>query len=71
MAKYYYKLERVSAKEVPDKEEFVDVGKCGTVQIDHRYNESTIYICTDGSEYDDEELRIMLDCDDKLTIAKR
>ena len=59
--KNYYVLKKIKKKDLPNKDMFSTFDDCsGTCQMSERVENGDIYICTDGSELDDEEIRIDL-----------
>ena len=62
--KNFYMLKKIEESEVPCSEDFDEVGMYGVQQISKRVDENTIFICTDGTELEDDELCISLQVDD-------
>lgn len=59
--KNYYVLKKITKKELPNKNMFFDFDKIkGTCQMQDIDVYGNIYICTDGSEIEDQELRVDL-----------
>lgn len=59
--KNYYVLKIIKKKDLPNKDMFVTFDDYdGTCQMQEIQDNGDIYICTDGSEIDDEQITIDL-----------
>ena len=59
--KNYYVLKKISKKDLPNKDMFSTFDDYkGTCQMQEVVDNGDIYICTDGSEIDDEQITIDL-----------
>ena len=59
--KNYYVLKKIKKKDLPNKDMFATFNDYdGTCQMSKRVENGDIYICTDGSEIDDEQIIIDL-----------
>lgn len=59
--KNYYVLKKITVKDLPYPEMFDEFDDyVGTCQIKKTNGDGVIYVCTDGSEIEDEQIRIDL-----------
>ncbi len=59
--KNYYVLKKIKKKDLPNKDMFASFDDYnGTCQMQEVVENGDIYICTDGSEIDDEQITIDL-----------